>query len=79
MPTLTDLLEPPSRRPARFWRGYDVYDPAKVGFISDGADAQRVGTLLDTEQDGNSREGHTYGTELSADRKRALLEYLKTE
>jgi len=34
VPTLRDLLEPAARRPALFYRGYDVYDPAKVGFVT---------------------------------------------
>jgi mono/diheme cytochrome c family protein len=78
VPTLSDLLEPPASRPTRFWRGYDVYDQARVGFISDGPDAQRLGTLLDVTQPGNDNGGHTYGTTLSAEQKRALIEYLKT-
>ena len=78
VPTLTDLLEPPASRPARFWRGYDVYDQARAGFVSDGAEAQRFGTPFDVMQPGNDNGGHTYGTTLSADQKRALIEYLKT-
>ena len=78
VPTLSDLLEPPASRPARFWQGYDVYDQARAGFISDGADAQRLGTVFDVTQPGNGNGGHTYGTTLSADQKRALIEYLKT-
>jgi len=34
VPTLRDLLEPAAKRPALFYRGYDVYDPAKVGFVT---------------------------------------------
>lgn len=34
VPTLWDLLKPPSQRPAVFYRGYDVYDPVNVGFES---------------------------------------------
>jgi mono/diheme cytochrome c family protein len=78
VPTLSDLLEPPPSRPARFWRGYDVYDQVRGGFVSDGPEAQRFGTLLDVTQPGNGNGGHTYGTTLSADEKRALVEYLKT-
>jgi hypothetical protein len=78
VPTLADLLEPVEKRPTRFWRGYDVIDPVKVGFISDGEDARRTGTLYDTSRPGNSNAGHTYGTTLPADAKVALLEYLKT-
>lgn len=78
VPSLRHLLEPPSARPARFWRGYDVYDPVNVGFVSDGAEAQRAGFLYDTTLPGNSNAGHAFGTELPADAKSALLEYLKT-
>jgi mono/diheme cytochrome c family protein len=78
VPTLADLFEPPDERPVRFWRGYDVYDSSKIGFVSEGPDAERSGTLLDTSQAGNSNAGHTYGVGLAPDRKRALLEYLKT-
>ena len=78
VPSLADLLEPPERRPVRFYRGYDVYDAARVGFISDGAEAQAEGELFDTGLDGNANGGHSYGTALSGDQKGALLEYLKT-
>ncbi|MDH4066933.1 MAG: cytochrome c, partial [Acidobacteriota bacterium] len=39
VPTLVDLLEPAERRPRRFVRGYDVYDPRRVGFVAEGAAA----------------------------------------
>jgi hypothetical protein len=78
VPTLADLLEPPENRPRLFWRGYDVLDPVKVGFVSDGEDARRVGTRYDTSRPGNSNAGHVYGTTLPPAQKRALLEYLKT-
>jgi hypothetical protein len=35
VPTLRDLLEPAAKRPKVFYRGYDVYDPVRVGFVSD--------------------------------------------
>jgi len=78
VPTLTDLLEPVERRRARFWRGYDVYDPVRVGFVTDGTGIERSATLHDVARPGNSNAGHVYGTALPADQKRALLEYLKT-
>jgi len=76
--SLVDLLEPPERRARRFWRGYDLYDPERVGFVSEGPAAERVGTLYDTSRPGNSNAGHLYGTTLSSEAKRALLEFLKT-
>jgi mono/diheme cytochrome c family protein len=78
VPTLSDLLEVPANRPGYFWRGYDVYDPARVGFITQGPEAERAGSPFDIRQPGNGNAGHTYGTTLSAGDKRALLEYLKT-
>ncbi len=78
VPTLADLLEPVSGRPVRFRRGYDVYDPARVGFVSQGPEAEREGQPFDTTQLGNANTGHAYGTQLPLERKQALLEYLKT-
>ncbi len=79
VPSLADLLEPPERRPREFRRGYDVYDPANVGFVSSGSEAGRVGTLHDVSKPGDSNAGHVYGTELPSESKRVLLEFLKTQ
>ncbi len=54
VPTLYDLLLPPEQRPQRFYRGYDVYDPIKVGFVTEGPQAERTGTLHDTNERANS-------------------------
>ncbi len=78
VPTLTDLLEPPERRPQRFYRGYDVYDPVRGGFVAQGADAEREGEVFDTTRAGSANGGHTYGTTLAPELKSALVEYLKT-
>ena len=82
VPTLRDLLEPSSLRPAAFYRGDDVYEPTRVGFRSDSAaDHGRVFFRYDTTLPGNSNVGHEgerYGTQLSSSDKDALVEYLKT-
>ena len=78
VPTLRDLLEPPANRPKVFWRGYDLYDQKNVGFISQGAEAERVGTRFDTQQLANGNGGHVFGTTLPAAEKESLIEYLKT-
>ncbi len=78
VPSLQDLLSPPGDRPTVFYRGYDVYDPDKVGFVYEGPDAEREGFRFDTRLPGNSNRGHTWGTQLEPDAKAALLEYLKT-
>jgi hypothetical protein len=62
-----------------FWRGYDVYDQARVGFVTDGPEAQAAGTPHDTSLPANSNAGHLWGTALDAASKRALVEYLKTQ
>lgn len=78
VPTLRDLLEPAAKRPKVFYRGYNVYDPLNVGFITQGERAERVGTRFDVAQRGMSNQGHEYGTGLSDGEKEALIEYLKT-
>ncbi len=77
VPTMRDLLEPPERRPSRFYRGYDVIDSSGIGFVSDDP-AAGEGELYETAQPGNSAAGHRYGTELTPAAKRALIEFLKT-
>jgi hypothetical protein len=77
VPSLAELFEPPANRRATFYRGYNVYDPLRVGFVSDGA-ASRFGTLYDTTLPGNSNAGHSYGVDLSPAQKKALIEFLKT-
>ncbi len=78
VPTLRDLLTAPAERPKVFWRGYDVYDPVNVGFVTQGTEAQRVGSKFDVSERGSSNQGHDFGTGLSPADKDALLEYLKT-
>jgi hypothetical protein len=76
------LLEPAAKRPREFYRGNDVYDPRKVGFVS-GVPAQGARKFFPfyTRTPGNSNAGHdgkAYGTELPPGDKDALVEYLKT-
>jgi mono/diheme cytochrome c family protein len=79
VPTLRDLLEPSNRRPTMFYRGYDVYDPVGVGFVSTVAEERgRSFFRYDTSIPGNSNAGHEYGTTLPDEDKRALVEYMKT-
>lgn len=79
VPTLRDLLAPPADRPKKFYRGYDLIDPAGGGFVSQaGTPAERYGTLYDTSAPGNGNGGHVYGTDLSDQDKERLLAYLKT-
>jgi mono/diheme cytochrome c family protein len=82
VPTLRDLFEPQPKRPTVFYRGYDVYDPIKVGFVTGVAEENgRTYFKYDIKVPGNGNGGHEgkrFGTELSADEKDVLVEYLKT-
>jgi hypothetical protein len=78
VPTLRDLLKPVAERPKIFYRGYDVYDPVDVGFVTQGAEAERVGTKYDVSERASGNQGHEFGTKLPAKEKDALIEYLKT-
>jgi mono/diheme cytochrome c family protein len=78
VPSLRDLLTPPAQRPQIFWRGYDVYDPVNVGFVTQGKDAERDGFRHDVHTHANGNQGHDYGTHLPDAEKNALIEYLKT-
>ncbi len=82
VPTLRDLLEPSSRRPKIFYRGYDVYDQVRVGFVSSRENENgRPYFKFDTTVAGNSNSGHEgkrYGTDMRGGEKEALVEYLKT-
>lgn len=82
VPTLWHLLSP-SERPEVFYRGLDVVDRERVGFLHDAADAPELArkgliSRYDTREPGNGNKGHTYGAELPRDEKMALLEYMKT-
>jgi hypothetical protein len=85
VPTLRDLLNAPNERPVTFHRGYDVFDPVKVGWKE--PEPRRIGPrgelhdpffLFDTRRRGEGNGGHLYGTTLSPEDKDRLLEYLKT-
>lgn len=80
VPTLRELLLPPSQRPEEFYRGYDLIDAARGGFVSrlDASAAKLYGTLYETKTPGNGNGGHLYGTDLSESDRQRLLAYLKT-
>jgi hypothetical protein len=72
------LLQPAAARPKVFYRGYDVFDQAKVGFRSDVPDENgRKFFRYDTAVAGNGNGGHDYGTRLSDQDKQAVVEYMK--
>jgi mono/diheme cytochrome c family protein len=82
VPSLRELLEPASKRTKTFYRGYDVYDAKNVGFLADVAEENgKKYFRFDTVLPGNGNQGHegkSFGTDLPADEKEALIEFLKT-
>ena len=88
VPTLVDLLAPPSERPVVFYVGAGTdYDLERVGlaYTADVDSAgHRVGGrasprqyVFDTALPGNSNGGHDIGAWLTPVERRAVLEYLK--
>ncbi len=75
VPNLEELLLPPEQRSKTFHVGSRDYDPKRMGYVSEEtADSFE----FDTSIPGNSNSGHTYGTKINDEERRALLEYLKT-
>lgn len=79
VPTLADLLKPAKDRSQKFKVG-PAYDIVNVGLAKDQTkfDHELATTDCGDNNSGDSRCGHEFGTNLNADEKRALLEYLKT-
>lgn len=79
VPSLWQMLQEPEDRVSTFWVGSREFDPKHVGFDStQGLNEFKVLNKDGEIQEGNSNQGHGYGTTLSDDDKWALIEYLKT-
>jgi hypothetical protein len=80
VPTLDDLLKPEVDRPKSFSVGVRTFDPVKVGYLTNAPGFPRfeVSNPDGTAIVGHSNAGHVYGTRLSADERKQLIEYLKT-
>jgi hypothetical protein len=70
--SMAELLNRPDERAKTFHRGSTRFDPNVMGYTDEGA------YTFDTTTPGNSNRGHTYGTNLSPNEKKELIEYLKT-
>lgn len=70
--TMQELLTTPAERAKKFRRGSRVFDEKTMGYTDEGA------YVFETSGSGNSNSGHNYGTNLTAEQKRDLIEYLKT-
>ncbi|WP_370140866.1 hypothetical protein [Bradyrhizobium sp. USDA 313] len=79
VPTLAELLKPSGQRKSQFsiGRKYDIENVGLAAAQEPQSDSLSVTDCNDINS-GNSRCGHEYGTNLSEQDKKALLEYLKT-
>ena len=77
VPNLYELLLPAGKRSPKFSVGSRQYDVEKLGYVND--DKMPV---FDTSKAGNSNTGHDgkeYGTQMSDEERKDLLEYLKSQ
>jgi hypothetical protein len=78
VPTLAELLKKPADRVKKFKIG-PAYDIVNVGLAADQTQFDyELQTGCGDINSGNSNCGHDFGTTLSEQEKKALLEYLKT-
>jgi len=75
VPNLHELLLPPAERVTVFDVGSYAFDAEAVGYVTERQDQS---FRFDTRLPGNSNAGHDYGTDLTADQRWDLIEFLKT-
>jgi RoxA-like, cytochrome c-like len=76
VPSLYNLLLPPTRRPKIFYVGSWEFDPVHVGVETGSPFAGAF--IFDARLPGNANSGHEYGTDLNDAERMALIEFLKT-
>lgn len=84
VPTLYDLLHPAEARPRTFPLGTKEYDPARLGYVTDGprllTPPGMAAFTFDTRKLGNWNTGHEWWfyADLDDEKRYALIEFLKT-
>ncbi|MGZ3471785.1 MAG: di-heme-cytochrome C peroxidase [Isosphaeraceae bacterium] len=83
VPNLDELFQPSAQRSKSFSIGVRTFDPVRVGYLTDVAGFPKfnVNDSNGNPITGNSNAGHEgdqYGTSLSSDQRRQLIEYLKS-
>ncbi len=77
VPTVLDLLH--VKRPDTFYSGNNLLDKDKLGFEHEKSQEKGLHfVFFDTKEKGHHNTGHLYGTALSEDDKKKIVEYLKT-
>lgn len=62
MQTLCDPLEPVDKRPKIFFRGYDVYNPIKGGFVTTTHEVDKIGLMNEREREPLREDVERIGT-----------------
>jgi len=80
--TMAELLNLEPRKPV-FYRGRNLYDPEKLGYVTPDQPSDRNYFKFDTSLKGNSNRGHDYpwsynDPDRDSEALKAILEYLKT-
>jgi len=79
VPNLWELMTPPKERAPNFPVGCRLFDPKNVGYSTDQPSCMTGTFVADPNNaNGNGNGGHDFGTELSADERWSIIEYLKT-
>jgi hypothetical protein len=79
VPNLWELLTPATQRKPAFKVGSRLYDTKNVGYVTDQSPFATGSFETDPNNvNGNGNGGHEFGTDLSADDRWAIIEYMKT-
>ncbi len=78
VPTLTELLKKDTERVKEFYVGSWTFDATNVGITSVPEEGGVKHFLFKTTLKGNSNAGHNFGTNLTPEQKKQLIEYVKT-
>jgi hypothetical protein len=92
VPNIWELLGPVNKRSKKFFVGRRMYDPVKVGYVTEPVDGTSGGFWMDTSIPGNENTGHEFsgpadapkpwpkgviGRALSDEERWDIIEYLK--
>ena len=78
VPTLAELLKTDTERVKEFYVGSWTLDTVNVGITNVPEEGGVKHFLFKTTLKGNSNAGHNFGTDLTAQQKKQLIEYVKT-
>ena len=78
VPTLAEMLTKDTERVKEFYVGSWTFDANNVGITSVPEEGGVKHFLFKTTLKGNANAGHNFGTNLTPEQKKQLIEYVKT-